>query len=328
MTRHSQPDSTRPDGRVRIPADVDRPDRILAGLTARQLVLLVVPGVVLWAGYLGMRRWVPLPVFAALAAPIVIAVGALALGQRDGLSLDRLLLAGLRQARGPRRLVPAPEGITTPPAWAGPDDHPAPAPLVLPARGHGGDGVLDLGADGTAVVCRVTPVNFALRTPAEQQALVGGFGRYLNSLTAPVEVLVRSTPVDLTGPVAALRNAAGGLPHPALETAARDHADFLAGLAESRDLLSREVLLVLRDPTSRNGSGTGNGAADRVRRLAGDATAALAGCGLSLAVLDSTAACAALAAAADPWAPRRAAGLAGPQEIITVKTAPASGESR
>jgi len=36
-------------GRVRIPADVDRPDKLLAGLTARQLAILAVAAVVLWA---------------------------------------------------------------------------------------------------------------------------------------------------------------------------------------------------------------------------------------------------------------------------------------
>ncbi|MHB8340609.1 MAG: PrgI family protein [Mycobacteriales bacterium] len=300
---------------MRIPADVERPDRILGGLTAHQLALLAVPGVVLWAGYLGLRRWVPLPVFAALAAPLVIAVAAVALGQRDGLSLDRLLLAGLRQARRPRRLVPAPEGITRPPTWAGHDPQPAPAPLTLPARELAGDGVFDLGDDGAAIVCRVVPVNFALRTPAEQQGLVGGFGRYLNSLTTPVQILIRSTPVDLTATVAALRDAAGGLPHPALETAARDHADYLAALAASRDLLTRDVLLILREPYK------AGGAADRVWRTATDATAALAGCGLRVTVLDATAAAGVLSAAADPWSPARPTGLAAPAEIITAATA-------
>jgi hypothetical protein len=308
MNRHIRTPGDAVEDRVRIPADVERPDRILAGLTAHQLALLAVPAVVLWAGYLGLRQWVPLPVFAAVAAPLVIAIGVVALGQRDGLSLDRLLLAGLRQARQPRRLVPAPDGITQPPAWAGHDPHPPPAPLTLPARELRSDGVFDLDGDGAAIVCRVVPVSFALRTPAEQQALIGGFGRYLNSLTTPVQILVRSTPVDLTAAVAALRDTAGGLPHPALETAARDHADYLAGLAASRDLLTREVLLVLRDPGP---------SADALRRIGPDATSALAGCGLTVTVLDATAASGVFSAAADPWSPPRPAGMAALDAVVT-----------
>lgn len=314
MTRHNDSGS-RTDGRVRIPADVDRPDRILAGLTARQLVLLAVPAIFLWAAYLGLRRWVPLPVFAGVVAPLVVAVVAIALGQRDGLSLDRLLLASLRQWRGPRQLVPAPDGIPAPPALVDRTvPGPAPSPLTLPARGLGEGGVLDLGPDGAAVIARVIPVNFALRTPAEQQALVGGFGRWLNSLTTPIQIVVRSTPVDLSDPVHELREAAGGLPHPALEAAAREHAEFLAGLAAGRDLLARQVLLILREPAITDG------AADRVRRAAADATAALAGCDLTVAPLDATLAAGVLAAALDPWAPLRPAGMADPDAIVTART--------
>ena len=53
-------------GRVRVPADVERPDRILAGLTARQLAILATSGVALWAAYLATRHVVPVAAFAAL----------------------------------------------------------------------------------------------------------------------------------------------------------------------------------------------------------------------------------------------------------------------
>jgi hypothetical protein len=310
VTRHSQNhDDDAARGRVRIPADVERPDRILAGLTAHQLVVVAVPAVVLWASFLFLHRWVPLPVFAALAVPPLVSAATLALGQRDGLSLDRLLIAALRQGRQPRRLVPAPDGISLPPAWAGHDPQPAPAPLVLPAHELTDEGVFDLGSQGAAIVCRVVPVNFALRTAAEQQALIGGFGRYLNSLTTPVQILVRSIPVDLTMAVVALREAAGGLPHPALEAAARDHANYLAGLAADRDLLTRDVLLIFRSPDA---------SPDGLQRIGADATTALAGCGLTVTVLDATAASTVLAAAVDPWSAPRPAGMAAADAIITL----------
>ena len=53
-----------------IPADIKRPDKILAGLTARQVqAVLTVAAVIIWAGFEATRRLVPLPVFAVLAAP-------------------------------------------------------------------------------------------------------------------------------------------------------------------------------------------------------------------------------------------------------------------
>lgn len=297
--------------RVRIPADVDRPDRILAGLTARQLGLLAVPAVVLWAGYAATRRLVPLAVFAALAAPVVVAALVVAFGRRDGLGLDRLLAAALRHVGEPHRLVPAPEGVAPAPAWAGHDPTQPPAPLELPASGVTDAGVIDLGAQGSALICRASAVSFALRTPGEQHAITQVFARYLNSLAAPVQVVARSQPVDLTDAVAELRHAAGGLPHPALERAALSHADFLTQLVETRDLLARQVLVVLRDPVG------GDDAAGRLRRRAEDASTALAAAGVTVTVLDAPTAQDCLRGAIDPWAARRPAGIDSSAAVVT-----------
>jgi len=300
----THPAAETPEGRVRIPADVEREDQLLAGLTARQLALLAVPAVAVWAAFLATRRLVPLPVFAAFAGPVAVVVLTLVLGRRDGLGLDRLMLAGLRQARRPRRLVPAPDGVPDLPRWAAAGRQPTPpAPLGLPARGISTSGVIDLGAAGTALVCRASTVSFALRTFGEQQALVAAFARYLSSLSAGVQILIRSTPVDLSATIAGLR-------HPGLEAAALAHAGFLAGLAADRDLLTRQVLLVLTDPAS------DAGATGRLYRRAADAATGLAAAGVAVTALDGAGAAAVLASAADPWAPPRPAGLAAPGDVI------------
>jgi hypothetical protein len=188
--------------RVRIPANIDQPDRILAGLTARQLAVLVVAGLPAAVLFLAARPLLPLPVATALAAPPLLIGIALALGRRDGISLDRLALAALAQQLGPRRLVPAPDGVISPSAWhaSATAGQAPPAPLRPPARGLGGDGIVDLGAQGAALVCEASTVNFALRTPAEQQALIGAFARALHAVTAPVQVLVRVERADLAAP--------------------------------------------------------------------------------------------------------------------------------
>ena len=283
--------------RVRIPADMDRPDRILAGLTGRQLAILAAAAAVVWVAYSAVHRLVPLPLFGALAAPALVAALFLALGRRDGLGLDRFLAAAIRHARSPRRLVPAPEGVTPAPTWAGHDLDPVPAPLSLPCRDVAETGTIDLSPDGAAVICRASAVGFALRTPPEQRALAGAFGRYLNSLADPIQMLVRSEPVDLTPAITQLREAAGGLPHPALEAAALAHAGFLADLANHQDLLTRQVLLVLRDPAG------GPDAPTRLRRQADEASRGLAAAGVAVTALDGPGAVDCLRAALDPWRP-------------------------
>ncbi|QLH21814.1 PrgI family protein [Streptomyces sp. Rer75] len=244
---------------VRIPADVDREDTVLANLTARQLLILAVTGIVLYGTWTAVRDVLPLAVFAVPAVPVAVATVLLVLGRRDGISLDRLALAAVRQRMSPHYQVSAPEGIHPAPAWLAdratlnPQDlnakgDTAPAALALPAKGVTETGVVDLGTDGVAALAVCSTVNFSLRTPTEQESLVAAFGRYLHSLTAPVQVLVRTERLDLTGQISELREQAPSLPHPALEEAAREHADYLAQLDAQSDLLRRQVLLVLREP--------------------------------------------------------------------------------
>jgi hypothetical protein len=283
-------------GRVRVPADVERPDKLLGGLTARQLAILAVAAVALWAGYAATRRLVPAAVYAAAAIPVVAAAVVVAVGRIEGTSADRYLLAALAHGRSPRRLVPAPDGIPAPPAVVASKTGPAPTPLRLAIAGVDEHGVVDLGGDGQALICRASASSFSLRTSAEQEAMVAGFARWLNSLSEPVQIVVRAQPVDLAPTVAALEQAAPGLPHPDLEAAAQDHARFLADLAR-RGLLARQVLVVLRQATTTGGTGEG---AEGLDRRAGDAAAALAAAGVTLQRLDQEAATQLLARAADP----------------------------
>jgi len=246
---------------VRIPADTERPDRVLANLTGRQLAVLATAAAVLYLAWLACRTLVPPLAFLAAAVPVAAAAAGLALGSRDGLPLDRLALAAVRQRLAPAHRVSAPEGIHPAPAWltaaadagGGGGGRVSPVPLRLPAQAvdptpAGTAGVVDLGGDGLAVLAVCSTVNFALRTPAEQDSLAAIFGRWLQSLTAPVQVLVRAERLDLSGQVAELRERAPTLPHPALEAAAAEHADYLTQLAAGMDLLRRQVLLVLREP--------------------------------------------------------------------------------
>ncbi|MEV7040468.1 PrgI family protein [Amycolatopsis sp. NPDC051061] len=342
---------------VRIPADVDREDRVIGPLTARQLLILTVTGIVLYGTYTVTRAFIPLAVFLVIAIPIGVTAAFLALGQRDGVSLDRLVLAALRQRLSPQHRVAAPEGVRPAPEWIGQAASPtssstsaiAPAALRLPAEGITDTGVIDLGKDGAAVVAVCSTINFGLRTPAEQEALVTSFGRYLHSLTAPVQVLVRAERLDLSGQIGKLREQAGGLPHPALERAAREHAEYLDQLGRATDLLRRQVLLILREPLRTSGPTDGLGGAsplaalsarrraarqvasidDAARRAAevrlvrrlGEAVELLSPSGIVVTPLDAGQATAVLAAACNPDSliPPNS-DLAGSDEVIT--TAP------
>ncbi|WP_434447708.1 PrgI family protein [Lentzea sp. E54] len=321
---------------VHIPADVDRPDRVLAGLTARQLTLLATAGALLYVSWTLTRSFLPWPVFLALAVPVGVLAVVLTFGQRDGMPLDVVLLAAIRHVLTPRHRVAAPDGVQAAPQWlldrATDNSAERVAPLRLPTEGVDTAGVVDLGTEGLAVMASCSTINFALRTPAEQEALVAGFARYLHSLTAPVQVLVRTEHLDLSTQIAELRDRAAGLPHPALEAAALEHADYLAQLGEQTDLLRRELLLILREPLpttpthpswlpSRHRPSTSaarRAAESRLVRRLHEATELLGPAGIALTPLDAARTTSVLVAACNPDTLLPPAALiASSDEVIT-----------
>ncbi|MEV7230882.1 hypothetical protein AB0M79_28240 [Polymorphospora sp. NPDC051019] len=183
------------------------------------------------------------------------------------------------------------------PRWAPPPagsegDLAAPAPLRLPARAIAANGVVDLGGASAALVA-VTTVNLGLRTPAEQAALVGAYAGWLNSLTAPVQIVVSTQPVDLAGHAQRIAGAAHLLPGPALADAAADYAGFLLDLEDERQPLWRTVTIVH--------TATGARRDTDVLRAAEHTAAALQGLGATTRVLDGPAVATVLAAAVDPF---------------------------
>ncbi|MEU7753628.1 PrgI family protein [Micromonospora sp. NPDC049171] len=284
--------------RARVPADIERPDRIAFGMSGRQVVILAVTGLLLYAAWTAVATLVHPLVFFLGAMPIAAGAFSLAVGRRDGIPLDAWVLAALRHRRSPRRLVPADGPVTPAPAWvattAGPGDQlPLPAPLRLPAKGITGDGLIDLGSDGTTSLVAASTVAFGLRTPGEQNGLVAGFARWLHSLDGPAQIVVRAQRVDLSYLADRFLAAAPGLPHPALEEAARAHVAFLDDLAGQRELLHRQVTVAVR---SRRG-------AQHAAHHAAEVVRALGGCEVPARVLDGPDAAVRLAVSLDPTAP-------------------------
>jgi hypothetical protein len=297
--------------RARVPANVERKDSILFGFTFRQVVILTVAGLIIYAAWTALARVVHPLAFLIGAIPLAGFAFVLAVGRRDGISLDAWLAHAIRHRRTPHRLVPTGDAIGPAPAWvqttAGRGDKlPLPAPLRLPAKGVTADGLVDLGPDGTTALVAASTVAFGLRTPGEQNGLVAGFGRWLNSLDAPVQILVRAERVDLTAVADRIHAQAPSLPHPALEEAALSHAAFLDELAAQRELLHRQVTIAVRD---RRGPG-------HTIHRASEAVRALAACEVTATVLDAPDAAATLAACLDPTAPLPAVGLAPENTVI------------
>ena len=294
---------------VQIPADVDREDTLIGQLTARQVAVLATTAALLYGLWhlCGPGR---LPMFAAAGLPLVLVGIGFTVGRRDGMALDRLLWAALRQRAAlptvARRRATHPAAGDGAPAGSGRARSgrvvAAPAPL-RGVRAVGSDrlGVVDLGGFGAAAVCAVSPINLWLRSAREQDAVVAGFARWVQSLSAPVQILTRTRPLDLSGSITRLHHAAQRLPDAGLARAARAHAGHLRDLDAHAELLHREFLIVFRDPgASCDGPRARAAAAEALRRRALEAGALLGAVGLRVTPLRAPDAAAALRRATVP----------------------------
>ena len=308
---------TRPESeapmRARMPADVDAPDKVAYGLTFHQLAIVAAGALCFYAAWRALHDVVPAPVLIGAGVVLGGLVTGLALGRRDGLSMDVWLLHAIGHSRTPRSLSTATSADDgAPPDWIETPKSgrvPLPAPLRLPADAIDDDGEVSLGSARTAIV-GTTTVNLALRTPVEQTALIDSWGRWLNSLSTPTQIVVSAQPVDLASHSRALAAAAHARPHPQLRAACADHAEFLGDLAARRDPLRRQVLIVTRTAAGEHGH-------HAARRRADDTVRALSGLGVTPRVLDGPAVTAALTCAADPYRPPRPGALAAPDTVIT-----------
>lgn len=288
--------------RAVVPANVNEPDRIAFGLTFRQLGIIGGAGLAGSGLYRTFGHLLP-PAAWIVAGLVVFAVAVVvALGRRDGLPLDVWLRHGFTLSRSPRTLAPGEARASSVAAVAGKPS--VPAPLRSPVTSISPTGVLTSeGSDKVLIACGTA--NIHLRTGSEQGALLEGFGRFLNSLTGPAQIVVAAQRHDLTVYAQATVDHAPRLPDPALQAAAGDYAQFLLDLDSERDPLRRQVLAVV----------TGLHAADPAVR-------ALSGLGVEAAALDGPSVAAALAAAVDPFSPPPPGPRAVPGVPTTLRSTP------
>ena len=288
--------------RAVVAANVNEPDRIAFGLTFRQLGIIGGAGLAAVGCYRAFGPLLPPPVWIAAGVLVFAVAVVVALGRRDGLPLDVWLRHGFALSRSPRTLAPGQPRASSIAVVAGKPS--LPAPLRSPVTSINAAGVLT--SEGSAkrlIACGTT--NIHLRTGGEQNALLDAFGRFLNSLTGPAQLLVAAQRHDLSAYAQATADFAPRLPHPALQNAADDYAAFLLDLDAERDPLRRQVLAVV----------TGEHTADTAAR-------ALSSLGVEAVPLDGPAVASALAAAVDPFSPPVPGPRAVPGAPITVRSTP------
>lgn len=96
-----------------------------------------------------------------------------------------------------------------------------------------------------ALVMSTTAVNFDLLSEAEQDATIYAYGAFLNSLSFPLEVLVRSKKADITSYFNSLEEAESTQPNPDLKRQIAKYKDFIQSTVQQRTVLDKKFYLAV-----------------------------------------------------------------------------------
>lgn len=108
------------------------------------------------------------------------------------------------------------------------------------------EGVLCLRGGEYRAVIQAQSVNFALKSEEEQEAVMAGYRSFLNSLSHPVQMLVRILPTNVEPYLAGFRsNVTAQANSEAIRRLALDHETFVRRLARERTLLERRFYVVV-----------------------------------------------------------------------------------
>lgn len=100
--------------------------------------------------------------------------------------------------------------------------------------------------DGTLrAVLAVSSTNFDLKSEEEQNGIVYGYQRFLNSLDFPVQVLMQSRRLDIADYVGKLKVATSRLTNELLKMQASYYVDYITQLVQEANVMSKNFYIVI-----------------------------------------------------------------------------------
>ncbi|MBT3835556.1 hypothetical protein HOF56_04920 [Candidatus Peribacteria bacterium] len=98
---------------------------------------------------------------------------------------------------------------------------------------------------GMRAVVAVGSMNFSLKSEDEQQAIVTSYQQFLNTLSFPVQMLVRSTQLNVDAYIKDLEERAGKQENPLLKEQTLDYAKFIEKLVDVSEIMQKRFYCIV-----------------------------------------------------------------------------------
>src|SRR3989337_3240582 len=96
-----------------------------------------------------------------------------------------------------------------------------------------------------AMILLTTAVNFDILSEAEQDATIYAYGALLNSLSFPLEILIRSKKADITSYFQSLTEAERKPTNPDLKRQIQKYQDFIQSTVQQKTVLDKKFYLII-----------------------------------------------------------------------------------
>lgn len=107
------------------------------------------------------------------------------------------------------------------------------------------EGIILTKDGGAAMVLQTTAVNFDLLSEMEQVSIIQAFAQMLNSLSFPIQIVIRSKRLDITAYLRLLDNAIHHQTNPLLSQLMNKYRHFVQSLIKQNEVLDKEFYLII-----------------------------------------------------------------------------------
>jgi hypothetical protein len=95
------------------------------------------------------------------------------------------------------------------------------------------------------VILKCSTINFQLKSTEEQDAIIMSYQRFLNALDFPVEIMVRSTKLDIGAYLNKLSNLAVNQTNPLLQNQTYEYIAYLKKLIEVAQIMKKDFYMII-----------------------------------------------------------------------------------
>ncbi|TSC58324.1 MAG: hypothetical protein Greene041662_769 [Candidatus Peregrinibacteria bacterium Greene0416_62] len=98
---------------------------------------------------------------------------------------------------------------------------------------------------GLRAVLQIEPLNFNLKSELEQQGIIAGYEAFVNTLTFPIQIVLRSTNVNIDPYMEQTRAQAEKQKNPLLKAQTEAYAAFIEKIVDVADIMQKRFFVII-----------------------------------------------------------------------------------